>query len=240
MKEPASAGLQDIYREVLHLLQPTYASNVLCPNPLIKTTPAKSLHRLFRKMSSSRSLLQWAAQASRSFAASSGGPERKVAVLGAAGGIGQPLSLLLKVVCTDLGPYMDSGKKVDLLLMTLRSGLPPACSSTPRYPSLLSTISLAPQALPQMSATATPRRKSRSEALPCVKALLCSWAAPDAVCATHRVQGYDQDKLAEAVRGCDLVIIPAGVPRKPGMTRDDLFKVWFCFLSRTGRYAEIG
>lgn len=42
------------------------------------------------------------------------------------------------------------------------------------------------------------------------------------VCAA---QGYDQDKLAEAVRGADLVIIPAGVPRKPGMTRDDLFKV---------------
>lgn len=39
------------------------------------------------------------------------------------------------------------------------------------------------------------------------------------------LQGYNQDKLAEAVRGCDLVIIPAGVPRKPGMTRDDLFKV---------------
>eukprot|EP00983_Pelagomonas_calceolata_P043443 1138894-Pelagomonas_calceolata.AAC.6 len=38
-------------------------------------------------------------------------------------------------------------------------------------------------------------------------------------------QGYEQDKLAEAVRGCDLVIVPAGVPRKPGMTRDDLFKV---------------
>ncbi len=39
------------------------------------------------------------------------------------------------------------------------------------------------------------------------------------------LQGYEQDKLAEAVRGCDLVIVPAGVPRKPGMTRDDLFKV---------------
>lgn len=38
-------------------------------------------------------------------------------------------------------------------------------------------------------------------------------------------QGFDKDGLAEALRGCDLVIIPAGVPRKPGMTRDDLFKV---------------
>jgi len=29
--------------------------------------------------------------------------------------------------------------------------------------------------------------------------------------------------LAEALTGADLVVIPAGVPRKPGMTRDDLF-----------------
>lgn len=38
-------------------------------------------------------------------------------------------------------------------------------------------------------------------------------------------QGYEKDNLADALRGCDVVIIPAGVPRKPGMTRDDLFKV---------------
>ena len=25
--------------------------------------------------------------------------------------------------------------------------------------------------------------------------------------------------------GCDLVLVPAGVPRKPGMTRDDLFGI---------------
>jgi malate dehydrogenase len=31
------------------------------------------------------------------------------------------------------------------------------------------------------------------------------------------------EQLADAVKGCDLVLIPAGVPRKPGMTRDDLF-----------------
>merc|ERR1719213_164468 len=29
----------------------------------------------------------------------------------------------------------------------------------------------------------------------------------------------------DALTGCDLVLIPAGLPRKPGMTRDDLFKV---------------
>ena len=33
------------------------------------------------------------------------------------------------------------------------------------------------------------------------------------------------DQLAEALEGADLVIIPAGVPRKPGMTRDDLFNI---------------
>lgn len=33
------------------------------------------------------------------------------------------------------------------------------------------------------------------------------------------------DELAQALAGVDLVIIPAGVPRKPGMTRDDLFNI---------------
>merc|ERR1711972_1137388 len=33
------------------------------------------------------------------------------------------------------------------------------------------------------------------------------------------------DYLEECLTGCDLVLIPAGIPRKPGMTRDDLFKV---------------
>ncbi|KAJ2000943.1 hypothetical protein GGI04_003599 [Coemansia thaxteri] len=32
-------------------------------------------------------------------------------------------------------------------------------------------------------------------------------------------------KLPDAVTDIDLAIIPAGVPRKPGMTRDDLFKI---------------
>lgn len=34
-----------------------------------------------------------------------------------------------------------------------------------------------------------------------------------------------EDQLGEALDGADLVIIPAGVPRKPGMTRDDLFNI---------------
>ena len=34
-----------------------------------------------------------------------------------------------------------------------------------------------------------------------------------------------KDRLGEALYGCHLVLIPAGVPRKPGMTRDDLFNI---------------
>ncbi|CAN6679880.1 unnamed protein product [Malus baccata var. baccata] len=38
------------------------------------------------------------------------------------------------------------------------------------------------------------------------------------------VRGFlGQQQLDEALTGMELVIIPAGVPRKPGMTRDDLF-----------------
>lgn len=35
------------------------------------------------------------------------------------------------------------------------------------------------------------------------------------------VKGYtkDNDGLAQALKGADIVVIPAGVPRKPGMTR---------------------
>merc|ERR1712151_295913 len=33
------------------------------------------------------------------------------------------------------------------------------------------------------------------------------------------------DHLEECLTGCDLVLVPAGVPRKPGQTRDDLFKI---------------
>lgn len=38
--------------------------------------------------------------------------------------------------------------------------------------------------------------------------------------------GYQGEaELAKALEGADVVIIPAGVPRKPGMTRDDLFNI---------------
>jgi malate dehydrogenase len=33
------------------------------------------------------------------------------------------------------------------------------------------------------------------------------------------------DQLEAALTGCNLVLVPAGMPRKPGMTRDDLFNI---------------
>lgn len=47
-----------------------------------------------------------------------------------------------------------------------------------------------------------------------------------------KVKGYAKslderavDKLGECLTGCSLVLVPAGMPRKPGQTRDDLFKI---------------
>ncbi len=40
-----------------------------------------------------------------------------------------------------------------------------------------------------------------------------------------RVAGYAGDDLDASLAGADVVVIPAGVPRKPGMTRDDLFNI---------------
>lgn len=41
-----------------------------------------------------------------------------------------------------------------------------------------------------------------------------------------KVCGYaGEEHLGKALEGADVVIIPAGVPRKPGMTRDDLFNI---------------
>ncbi|XP_054815227.1 malate dehydrogenase, mitochondrial [Prosopis cineraria] len=94
-------------------------------------------------------------------------PERKVAVLGAAGGIGQPLSLLMK-----LNPLVSSLSLYDI-------------AGTPGVAADVSHIN------------------TRSE-----------------------VAGYQgEEELGKALEGSDVVIIPAGVPRKPGMTRDDLFNI---------------
>lgn len=85
-----------------------------------------------------------------------------VAVLGAAGGIGQPLSLLLKNA-----PYVT-----DLRLYDIK-GVPGVAADLSHIPS------------------------------------------------AAKVMGVDD--LEAVIKGAELIIIPAGVPRKPGMTRDDLF-----------------
>lgn len=50
-------------------------------------------------------------------------------------------------------------------------------------------------------------------------------AADISHCSTPaKVTGHvGNDQLRECLEGCEVVVIPAGVPRKPGMTRDDLF-----------------
>ncbi|CAE7447927.1 unnamed protein product [Symbiodinium natans] len=47
-----------------------------------------------------------------------------------------------------------------------------------------------------------------------------------------QVKGYVKSKeekaidvLGDCLKGCNLVLVPAGLPRKPGQTRDDLFKI---------------
>ncbi|KAK7182303.1 Malate dehydrogenase, cytoplasmic [Paraphaeosphaeria sporulosa] len=106
------------------------------------------------------------AQVQRRGFAASARQSSKVTVLGAAGGIGQPLSLLLK--------------------------LNPRVSQLALY-----DIRLAPGVAADIGHINT-----KSE-----------------------VRGYDATPsgLAEALKGAEIVLIPAGVPRKPGMTRDDLF-----------------
>ncbi|ORZ37065.1 malate dehydrogenase [Catenaria anguillulae PL171] len=102
----------------------------------------------------------------RGFHSSSAAYARKVAVLGA-GGIGQPLSLLLK----------NEGKLVSKLA--------------------LFDIVNTPGVAADLSHIATP----------------------------VDVKGYKgTEELDAALQGAEVVVIPAGVPRKPGMTRDDLFK----------------
>ncbi|OQR67796.1 malate dehydrogenase [Tropilaelaps mercedesae] len=105
-----------------------------------------------------------AATAVRSFATSQH-HNVKVAVLGASGGIGQPLSLLLKQ-----HPGISSLSLYDI-------------AHTPGVAADLSHINT-----------------------------------------TAQVQGFvGADQLKDALKGMEIVVIPAGVPRKPGMSRDDLF-----------------
>jgi len=132
--------------------------------------PVLSARASFRGSSKSsvrRSTAKAAATTTRRRVASVTTSEYKVAVLGAAGGIGQSLSLLLK-----MNPMIAQLNLYDI------QGTPGVAAD--------------------LSHTNT----------------------------QTKVTGYaGADSLADALKGCDLVIIPAGVPRKPGMTRDDLFEI---------------
>jgi len=50
-----------------------------------------------------------------------------------------------------------------------------------------------------------------------------------------KVEGYSggEEALGSALDGCDVVVIPAGIPRKPGMTRDDLFNTNATIVANT-------
>ncbi len=92
----------------------------------------------------------------------------KVAVLGAAGGIGQALSLLLKT-------QLPAGSELALY------------DVAPVVPGVAVDLSHIPTDV--------------------------------------KVEGFGKDDLATALSGSDIVLIPAGVPRKPGMDRSDLFNI---------------
>ena len=92
----------------------------------------------------------------------------KICVLGAAGGIGQPLSLLLKL-------QLPAGSELSLY------------DVAPFTPGVAVDLSHIPTDV--------------------------------------SVTGYVGDDVEAAMKDADIVVIPAGVPRKPGMTRDDLFNV---------------
>ena len=48
-----------------------------------------------------------------------------------------------------------------------------------------------------------------------------------------KVIGFEgADQLADALKGCDVVLIPAGVPRKHGMLYAQYFKTFVCLLCR--------
>jgi malate dehydrogenase len=144
-----------------------------------------------------------------------------VAVLGAAGGIGQPLAMLMA-----MNAYVDELALYDI-------------ANTPGVAADLSHLNVAPSvkvrgwvhamrrsALFARGAIGRARLDERFalwyHASDARLALYVTW------CWLRRgaVQGYTgADELAECLKGADLVIIPAGVPRKPGMTRDDLFNI---------------
>lgn len=60
-----------------------------------------------------------------------------------------------------------------------------------------------------------------------IRTRLTPWSCCD-VCRSlpSQVSAHVGDaELESCLKGAELVVIPAGVPRKPGMTRDDLFNI---------------
>ena len=128
---------------------------------------------------------------------------------GAAGGIGQPLALLLKMnpmvsALTLYDVVATPGVGADLGHINTGAKVPPP----PPFPTMLPSLQQ-----PQRAHTPGLVLQPWLYALQ-VEAFEGSFEA-----AEQKVQ------LAKALQGVQLVIIPAGVPRKPGMTRDDLFKI---------------
>ena len=52
----------------------------------------------------------------------------------------------------------------------------------------------------------------------------------------HNLIGDDQ--LKDSLVGAEIVVIPAGVPRKPGMTRDDLFNTNASIVAKLAQVRE--
>lgn len=125
-----------------------------------------------------------------------------MAVLGAAGGIGQPLSLLLNL----------SGKFERLSLFDI--------VNTPGVAADIAHCNTATKVCDVVVVAAAAAAKALS-----ASPTHCSCNPLVLDCYSHpQVEGFvGQDQLGDALKGADIVVIPAGVPRKPGMTRDDLF-----------------
>jgi len=104
-------------------------------------------------------------------------PKFKVCVCGGAGGIGQPLSLLMSM----------SDLVGELSVQDVTMAMVPAAGVAADLGHLEKNCKVSPYAI--------------DPKLPAV------------------------DQLEDCLTGCHLVLVPAGVPRKPGMTRDDLFGI---------------
>jgi len=136
-------------------------------------------------------------------------PDRKVVILGAAGGIGQPLSLLMK-----LNPLVSSLSLYDI-------------ANTPGVAADVGHINTRSQVPDRFHVFIFGLDSMIVHDLLIVLAIICKILVFYVrLSCFKQVSGYmGDDDLGKALEGADLVIIPAGVPRKPGMTRDDLFNI---------------